>query len=231
MSTSAAQILGWLLAASAGTRIVDDLIEHGHGLAAVCQPALVNRDTAAAIVTQVEQGTGDDGMLVAGAALSSAMPPFMLGMLDLATRLDSPLRSGYAYVGWPPFSANDADIKSRFRALADPRAIAAQGRLGSVWDWNTGSDTPEWQATSDVLGFVYGYKDCLPQSKWPQYACDLAARDILDPGVALMIALRGVQGAIDRETIISSGFADELAAAFERQQARTRPLSLPPVIV
>jgi hypothetical protein len=34
MNTDAAQILGWLLAASAGTSIADDLIEHGHVLAA-----------------------------------------------------------------------------------------------------------------------------------------------------------------------------------------------------
>jgi hypothetical protein len=224
MSTSAAQILGWLLAASAGTRIVDDLIEHGHGLAAVCQPALVNRDTAAAIVTQVEQGTGDDGMLVAGAALSGAVMPWML---DQATQLNSRLRSGYMYSGWGLGGANAAEIIPRSRALADPRAVAAVGRLGAVWGLN-GS---ELSIDSDELGFVYGYEDYLPRSKWAQCACDLAARDALDPEVALMIALRGVAMPVAHASAVKPEFATVLATAFERRRlASVQPAVQPPAI-
>jgi hypothetical protein len=228
-STDAAQILGWLLAASAGTSIIDDLIDHGHPLAAACQcqATAVGIDTVRAIVTRVEQLTPDDGMLVAGAALSGAVPPWKL---DPATRLDSPLRSGYMCPGWGK-GANAADIIPRSRALADPRAIAAQARL--VAEWETVGREPTAKLTvgdGGELEFVLGHALYLVRNTWPKHACDLVSRDVLDPEVALMITLRGAVY-LNRESITESGFETVLADAFERQRARTWTISLPPVIV
>ena len=227
--TDADQILGWLLAVSAGIRIVDDLIEHGHELAAMSQVAVIDPDTAREIVIRVELGTPADMMLVTGAALSGAVMPWML---DRATGLDSPLRPGYLYHGWGLGGTHAADIIPRSRAAADPRALAAEARLGAVWAWNAGNDTPELSITGDELGFVYGYEDYLPRSKWAQCACELAARDVLDPEVALMIALRGVATPAANASVVLPEFATMLANAFERKrQSQTPVLVLPPVII
>ncbi len=176
-----------------------------------------------AIVTRVEYETADDGMLVAGAALSSAVPP---SMLDPATRLDSPLRSGYMYPGW----GNRAKLVLRSRALAGPRAIAAQARLVAEWETVGLTSAAKLTVGGGELEFVLGYVPYLNQKTWPKHACDLVSRDVLDPEVALMITLRGMTR-FNRESITKSGFETVLADAFERQRARTLSLALPPIIV
>jgi hypothetical protein len=226
MSTDATQILGWLTAASAGICIVNDLIGHGHVLAAAYQGMVVGIDTVRAIITQVEQGTGDDGMLVAGAALSSAVPPWKL---DQSTRLDSPLRSGYVYPWWDIGGGNHS-ISATSRALADPRAAAALGRLEAEWKTVGFTSAAKLTVGGGELEFVLGYVSYLDRDTWAKHACDLVSRDVLDPEVALMILLRGMTR-FNRELITESGLETVLADAFERQRARTLSLALPPVIV
>ncbi len=231
MSTDAARILGWLLAASDGVCIVNDLIEHEHVLAAACQPGIVDIDDLRKIVAGIEHGTGDDLMVVAGIALSGIALPWLL--VDVVGQ-DSPLRPGMLYIGWSPGWGPTSyyDTITNCRAAADPQAKAVQAQIHIGYGTSGDVDTAIDLCLKTQLGFVIGYESLINRNKWAACACELAACDELDPEVALLISLRGATHMhLDGVAVDARNMATVLADAFGRRHARLRQLALPPIIV
>ena len=222
----AAQILAWLIAASDGACIVNDLLKNGRVVAAVYQTHITRPDKIREIIAEIERVTPDDEMIAVGAAVSSAVMPWLV---DQATAPDNRLRSGYWCGGWDAAS-DPADSMARCRAATDPCVGAVAASLDTVWEL-AGGDACHQLLLSSSLGFVLGHEKYLTRALWTQHASELAARDILNPEIALLIALRGALGlCFDQPTVVVSGMATMLADAFERRQ-RESVLVLPPVIV
>jgi hypothetical protein len=206
----------WLKAATYGIDVSDELIEHGHALAAAYQLPNIRLGRGGRIMAAAARTMPGDEMIAAGLALSSLMTS---ECLDRSTDFDNPLRRGFAFCGWNDGSQTAADCRN---------AADATARLAAARYVNEVSEDDDGVADGiDRLLSVLRCAEGKPDFKIDA-VCIKVADDLIHPEIALLIVMHTLStGSIEWAKSIRPRAAEAIAAAFERQQ----PSVLPPVIV